>query len=150
MSRKLNGQPSGVAFDKERILALSTCLRKGPIEFETCVSGGSMGKALPEGSKIHVRFATENHLSAGQVITYVSKYWLVAHRLVQCVTSNDIHYLITRGDATVCCDVPVRTSAVIGIVTEFQNAGIMSTGRTASSSVVWFPIGGIGSIWSRS
>jgi hypothetical protein len=116
-----NGR-SGAAFNRERLLAFSSLLRKSSREIESCVRGGSMGSVLPEGSRIRIRFSTADSFVAGQIVTYIAKDRLVAHRLVQCATSYDDHYLITRGDATVCCDAPVRTSSVIGIVTEFRNS----------------------------
>jgi hypothetical protein len=123
MSRESRNESSGVGPDNERILALSTFLRSGALEFDTWVRGGSMGTALPEGSKIRIRFAKENQLTVGQIVVYVSKYGVVAHRLVRCANSNGVQYLITRGDATVCCDVPTQSSAVFGIVTEFLSGG---------------------------
>ena len=123
MSRESRNALSRVGPDNERILALSTFLRSGALEFETCVRGGSMGTALPEGSKIRIRFARENQLTVGQIVVYVSKYGVVAHRLVRRANSNGVQYLITRGDATICCDVPIQSSAVFGIVTEFLSGG---------------------------
>jgi hypothetical protein len=84
-----------VALDKQAILALSSFLRRGPWEFETPVRGRSMGRDLPEGSQIRVRFATDNQLRAVQIVVYVSKYGVVAHRLVRRVTSRGISFLIT-------------------------------------------------------
>lgn len=123
MSRESRNKSSGVGPDNEQILALSTFLRSGALEFETCVRGGSMGTALPEGSKIRIRFAKENRLTVGQIVVYVSKYGVVAHRLVRSANSRGVRYVITRGDATVCCDVPIQSSAVFGIVTEFLSGG---------------------------
>jgi hypothetical protein len=123
MSRELRNASSGVRPDNELILALSTFLRSGALQFETCVRGGSMGTALPQGSKIRIRFASENQLTVGQIVVCVSKYGVVAHRLVRCANSNGVRYLITRGDATICCDAPIQSSAVFGIVTELLVAG---------------------------
>jgi hypothetical protein len=122
MKEKISDSRSGAVFNKERLLALSSLLRKSSREIESCVRGGSMGSVLPEGSRIRIRFSTADSFVAGQIVTYIAKDRLVAHRLVQCATSYDDHYLITRGDATVCCDAPVPVSSVIGIVTEFRNS----------------------------
>lgn len=123
MSRESRNVSSGLGSHNEHILALSTFLRSGALQFETCVRGGSMGTALPEGSKIRIRFVRENQLTVGQIVVYVSKYGVVAHRLVRCANSNGVQYLFTRGDATICCDAPIQSSAVFGIVTEFLSAG---------------------------
>lgn len=151
MSRESRNESSGVGRDNERILALSTFLRSGALEFETCVHGGSMGTALPEGSKIRIRFAKESQLTVGKIVVYVSKHGVVAHRLVRCAYSNGVQYLITRGDATVCCDVPVQSSAVFGIVTEFLSGGSWQpvprpTPRWFGSRVVASAISGF--IWT--
>jgi len=82
-----------------------------------------MGGALPEGSEVRIRFAAVDGFSPGQIVTYVAKDRIVVHRLVQSATSGYDHYVIARGDATLCCDVPVLTSAVIGIVTECYKGG---------------------------
>ncbi|MGB7848165.1 MAG: nucleotidyltransferase family protein [Candidatus Acidiferrum sp.] len=110
-------------FDGERLLALSSLLRKSSREIETCVRGGSMGSALPEGSRIRIRFRAADNFVPGQIVSYIAKDRLVVHRLVRSATSNDNHYLITRGDTTVCCDAPVLATSVMGIVTESQNSG---------------------------
>lgn len=123
MNENISSNRSGTAFDRERLLALSSLLRKSSREIESCVRGGSMGSVLPEGSQIRIRFSTADSLEAGQIVTYIGKDRLVAHRLVQFATSHDDQYLITRGDGTVCCDAPVRSSSIIGIVTEVQNCG---------------------------
>src|SRR5580704_14366810 len=98
--------------DGERLLAFSSFLKKGSCEFESTVSGGSMGKALPAGSRIRVRFTSDAHLVAGQVVTYVANARIVAHRLMKTVTSRGERYVITCGDGMVCCDAPMPVSAV--------------------------------------
>src|SRR6266566_2356989 len=54
---------------------------------------------------------------------------MVAHRLVRSVKSGSNRYLITRGDATVCCDLPVLATSVLGPV-----IGCCATGS-------WQPVG---------
>jgi hypothetical protein len=129
--------------DGERLLAISRLLRKGSREFEFFLCGTSMGPALPDGSWIRVRLAAADQFMAGQVLTYVAKDRVVAHRLVRSVKSGSKEYLITRGDATVCCDLPVVASSVIGIVTEYCTTG------------AWQPVGPqrarwFGFVWTAS
>jgi hypothetical protein len=121
MSEHVPDKLGDTDFDREWLLALSSLLKKNSREIESCVRGGSMGSALPEGSRIRIRFSTADSFVAGQIVTYIAQDRLVAHRIVQSATSYDDHYVITRGDGTVFCDAPVRTSSVIGIVTEFRN-----------------------------
>jgi hypothetical protein len=110
-------------FDADRLLAFSRFLRKGSCQFESTVLGESMGKAVPAGSMIRIRFASDSNLKTGQIVAYISDDRIVAHRLVKITRSRGDHFVITCGDATVCCDVPVRVSAVIGILTELRGNG---------------------------
>jgi hypothetical protein len=110
-------------FDSERWLALSSLLRKGSREFEFFLQGKSMGGVLPDGSRIRVRPAAEDQFMVGQVLIYVAKDRMVVHRLVRSVKSGSTDYLITRGDATVCCDLPILASSVLGIVMGFSTTG---------------------------
>src|SRR4029077_11449947 len=87
------------AFDRERLLAFSGLLSKSSREFEFLLQGKSMGPLLPDGSRIRVRLAADDQFLVGQVLTYVTKDRMVAHRLVRSVKSGSNHYLITRGDA---------------------------------------------------
>jgi hypothetical protein len=112
-----------LASDSERLLALSSLLRKSSREFEFLLQGKSMGSTLPEGSRIRVRPAGKETFKVGQVLTYVAADRVFVHRVVRFVRSGNNQYLITRGDRTVCCDLPVLEASVLGIVTEFSAAG---------------------------
>ena len=116
-------------FDSECLLALSSLLRKGSREFEVFLQGKSMEPSLPDGSCIRVRLAADDQFTVGQVLTCVTKDRVVAHRLVRSVKSGNKQYLITRGDATVCCDWPVPATSLLGIVIGFSIPG------------VWQPVG---------
>ena len=120
-------QSSGVAqaaFDGERLLALSRLLSKRLPEFEFLLHGNSMAPTLPDGSWIRVRPAADGRFTVGQVLTYVAKDRVVAHRLVRSMKSGSTEYLITRGDATVCCDWPVVATSVLGTVVGFSADGL--------------------------
>jgi hypothetical protein len=116
-------------FDSECLLALSSLLRKGSREFEFFLQGKSMEPSLPDGSCIRVRLAADEQFMVGQVLICVTKDRVVAHRLVRSVKSGNKRYLITRGDATVCCDWPVPASSLLGIVIGCSIPG------------VWQPVG---------
>jgi hypothetical protein len=111
-------------FDRERLLAFSGLLGKNSREFEFHLQGKSMGPLLPDGSRIRVRLAADDHFMVGQVLTYAAKDRMVAHRLVRSVKSGSDHYLIMRGDATVCCDLPVLATSVLGLVIGFCTTGL--------------------------
>jgi len=117
------------AFDRERLLAFSGLLGKNSREFEFHLQGKSMGPLLPDGSRIRVRPAADDHFMVGEVLTYVAEDRMVAHRVVRSVKSGSDHYLIMRGDATVCCDLPVLATSVLGLVIGFSTTG------------VWQPVG---------
>ena len=108
----------------ERLLAISNLLKKGSREFEFPLHGKSMAPTLPDGSSIRVRLTAEGQFTAGQVLTYVAKDRVVAHRLVRSMKSESTGYLITRGDATVCCDWPVPATSVLGTVVAFSTDGL--------------------------
>lgn len=120
----MTDKSNNAVVDGDRLLAFSHFLKKGSCEFESTVLGGSMGKALPPGSRIRVRFAHDANLMAGQIVAYVASDRIVAHRIVKIAASRDDHYVITCGDSTVCCDAPMPVSAVIGILTGLRSHGI--------------------------
>jgi hypothetical protein len=107
------------AFQGQRLLAFSKFLRRSSHEIETSVRGGSMGSALPEGSQVRIRLTGEFHI--GKVVAYVAEDRIVAHRLVRLVPTHGDIYLITRGDASVFCDSPIRVSAAMGVVAGFRD-----------------------------
>jgi hypothetical protein len=110
-------------FDSERLLAFSGLLGKRTREFEFLLHGKSMAPLLPDGSKIRVRFAADDQFTVGQVLIYARKDRVVAHRLVRSIKSADHRYVITRGDSTVCCDLPILATSVLGLVTGFSTTG---------------------------
>jgi hypothetical protein len=115
---------NNAVLDGERLLTFSRFLKNGPCQFESTIQGESMGKTVPAGSRIRVRFASDDNLRAGQIVTYIAEGRIVAHRLMRVSRSRGDRYVITCGDSTVCCDVPMPVSAVIGILTELQSNGI--------------------------
>lgn len=104
----------------ERLLAISSLLKRGSRDFDFQLHGKSMAPALPDGSWIRVRPAADGRFTVGQVLTYVAKDRVVAHRLVLSMKSRSTEYLLTRGDATACCDWPVPATSVLGTVIGFS------------------------------
>jgi hypothetical protein len=115
--------PIQARFDREHILAFSRLLSQGASQFESSVNGGSMGSALPDDSRIRGQFVNLKDLMRGQVLTYVAKDRIVAHRFLRSATWHQEQYFITRGDTTVCCDIPTPASSVICVVTEVYKDG---------------------------
>jgi hypothetical protein len=110
------------SFDRDRILAFSRFLRDGA-QFESMVTGGSMGSVLPDGSRIRGQFVNAKELAQDQILTYVASDRIVAHRLMRSATWHDRQYVITRGDTSICCDIPTPASSVICVVTEVCKNG---------------------------
>jgi hypothetical protein len=127
MNENIPDSRSGGAFDRGGMSAFVSLLRKGSQEYEFLLQGKSMGDAVPDGSRIRVRLTGNALFMVGQVLIYVAKDRMVVHRLVGTVKSGSIQYLITRGDAAVCCDLPVPASSVLGIVQEFSSTGAWQT-----------------------
>lgn len=107
----------------ERLLAISSLLKRGSRDFDFQLHGKSMAPTLPDSSWIRIRPAANGQFTVGQVLTYVAKDRVVAHRLVVSMKSRSTEYLITRGDATVCCDWPVPATSVLGTVVGFSTDG---------------------------
>lgn len=63
--------------------------------------------------------AGANELRPGQIILYSRNGRLKAHRIV----SIRSEYVVTRGDRLLSCDVPVRSSEVIGRVASVRRNG---------------------------
>jgi hypothetical protein len=140
MNQERSQLECGVAFERERLLAISSLLKPGTLEIETQVCGRSMGSVLPDGSQIRIRLGCRGNFVPGQVVTYVSQDRLVVHRVVQEADSRERHYVITRGDASLCCDAPVPSECVVGIVTELCKDGswrpVESAGSRGRSSAL--------------
>ena len=121
MNQKAAELECDLVFERERLLAISGLLKGTVVEIETHVRGRSMGRTLPNGSQVRIRLGPIRGLIPGQVVAYLASDRLVAHRLVKEAKRQNTQYAITRGDATLCCDVPVPTRSVIGIVTELRD-----------------------------
>jgi hypothetical protein len=113
----------GLELDRDRVLAIASLLRNTDRTFNTTVRGSSMGAALPDGANVEVQFADPCDLKQGSVVMYIAKDRAVAHRLVHHAWVRGHEYLITRGDASVFCDVPVPASAVVGFLTRVRVGG---------------------------
>jgi hypothetical protein len=138
---------NSAVFDRDRLLAFSHFLKKRSCEFESTVLGESMGEAVPPGSRIRVRFASDADLIAGQIVAYVANDRIVAHRLVRMATSRGGRYVIACGDGTVCCDAPMPVSVVIGILTELRSNGIWKPVPQSQPRSLGFRL--LGDVFSR-
>jgi hypothetical protein len=93
-------------------------------QIESVVSGDSMGRALPLGSRIRIRRCDQRLRSRGQVIAFLAGGSIVVHRVVHAgVRGAAQQFLITQGDADWFCDPPVSIDLIAGCVDEVSIDG---------------------------
>ena len=93
-------------------------------QIESVVSGGSMERAVPLGSRIRIRRCDERVRSRGQVVAFLAGERIVVHRIVHAgVRGPARQFLITQGDADWLCDPPVSIDLVAGCVDEVSIDG---------------------------
>lgn len=106
--------------DQERILALASSLRAPNRTIESQVRGGSMGACLPHGSRIRIDMSPDATHSVGQVVAFMGGDTVIVHRVV--------HYgrdhALTRGDARLAPDTPVRRDQILGPVSAVAREGV--------------------------
>jgi hypothetical protein len=100
---------------------LAPLLRRAGIELDAEVHGASMQPGLPPGSHLHIACgATDWH--RGDIVAIAADP-PVSHRVVRVVVRGGRRYVITRGDATWFCDLPVVEQELLGLVTAARPAG---------------------------
>lgn len=102
----------------DRVTAvLGLCAQAG-IEFVATIDGFSMTPDLRPGTSVRLRLVDSSSLRVGDVIAFEHNRQLIAHRIVRLGrTTASRRYLLTRGDARLLNDVPVRDDLIIGVVT---------------------------------
>ena len=99
-------------------------LRTVGTELVATVDGVSMTPTIAPGTRVRLRWAGGHTLRSGDVVAFECNGRLLAHRIVHVGRTRASHdYLLTRGDAMLLHDVPVKLKCVIGIVTAQQIAG---------------------------
>lgn len=101
--------------------AVALLLKGSGLEIESEVRGSSMRPALTHGSRIRIHCGPAR-CAPGEIVAILADP-LVAHRVVGCVRYRSHGYLITRGDASWFCDVPVREDQLLGVVTGLYEDG---------------------------
>jgi hypothetical protein len=88
------------------------------------IGGVSMTPTITPGTRVRLRSANGRTFRYGDVVAFEYNGRLVAHRIVRVGrTRASRRHLLTRGDAMLLHDVPVKLDCVIGIVTAQQIAG---------------------------
>lgn len=98
----------------DHLLAFGALLERSGKIIESQIRGTSMGSALPAGRRIRIRPIPADEYCVGHVVAFVSGNTLFAHRIVFCGRQG----ILTRGDASQLCDLPVPFAAVLGLVDE--------------------------------
>jgi len=103
--------------DPARIVALTDSLRGPDRLVESTVQGRSMGTTLPPGSRIRIELAQRSRYKPGEIVAFLAGTELVVHRLLHwgCVGAAR-GSAITRGDAPLVPDPPVRHDRILGPV----------------------------------
>jgi hypothetical protein len=108
----------------EPAAAVARLLRSAGTVIESTIEGRSMGATLPVGTRIRIRCVEPDDLVTGDTIAYLLDGRPVAHRLVaRCTVGHGRGWLVTRGDATILCDLPVRPERLVGMVVAREVGG---------------------------
>ena len=105
--------------DQERILALASSLRAPNRTIESQVRGGSMGACLPPGSRIRIDMSPGASHPVGQVVAFVGGDTVIVHRVVH----HGRDHVLTRGDARLAPDTPLRHDQILGPVSAVAREG---------------------------
>ena len=97
-----------------QLLALGALLGRSGRVIESEISGSSMGSTLPSGCRIRIHRLTLEQYRPGQVIAFIARGRLFAHRIV-CRSRQGV---LTRGDTHAWCDLPVPVCFILGVVAE--------------------------------
>jgi hypothetical protein len=90
-----------------------------PVESE--LRGGSMGRAIPSGSRIRIVHSEEVTWRKGQVVAFLAGSRVMVHRVVHVGRRGAARrFLITLGDGNWICDPPVGLETIAGLVEEFR------------------------------
>lgn len=123
----------------EGLAAVAALWRKTGRELRARFGGSSMEPALPAGSEVLLRCgeagASGPPLADGDVIAFLADGRLIVHRVV--ARAPDGAWTLTRGDARVLPDVPIRdASALVGRVAGICRGGAVLGVPAAQDSAV--------------
>jgi hypothetical protein len=110
--------------DPARVIALASSLRAPNRWLESTVEGRSMGRSLPPGSRIRIELTTRERYEAGEVVAFLAGRQVVVHRVVHRGRRGAAAgFVLTRGDAPLVPDPPVRQAQVLGPVSAVWREG---------------------------
>jgi hypothetical protein len=99
----------------DQLLAFGALLGRSGKIIESEISGTSMGSTLPSGCRIRICPLPTAEYRPGQIVAFVAGEAIYAHRIVH----RSREGVLTRGDSHSWCDLPVPSSAILGVVTEY-------------------------------
>ena len=128
-------EPAGPAVDLaegEGLAAVAALWRKTGRELRARFGGSSMEPAVPPGTELLLRCGETG--GPGDVIAFLADGRLVVHRVV--ARSVDGSWMLTRGDARVLPDVPIRDpEAVVARVAGLLRSGSLEAVPRAADSL---------------
>jgi len=83
------------------------------------VAGASMVPVLWPGDQITVRLSDSSKLGPDAIVVFRQSERLVVHRVIRRMSDR----IVTRGDARLCCDRPVKATEVLGRVESIRRNG---------------------------
>jgi len=108
----------------DRGLTLAPLLRRAGAVIESEIRGSSMGRTLPDATRIRISCHAEESYRPGMVMAFIIPGGLVGHRVVAVTKGRGGQTVFfTRGDGTVVSDGPVEAERVLGEVTEWFDGG---------------------------
>jgi hypothetical protein len=100
----------------DRIAAIAASLQQSGRVLESRVRGTSMADALPEGAAVRIALCRAQGYRRGEVVAFLVGARLTVHRVVVARCWPRRTALVTRGDARVFADPPLRADQVLGRV----------------------------------
>ena len=100
---------------EDQLLAFATLLARSGKIIESEISGTSMGRTLPAGTRIRIQALPASDYEVGQIVAFVRGSTIFVHRIAY----RSKQGVLTRGDNHSWCDLPMSVDAVLGLVTEW-------------------------------
>jgi hypothetical protein len=100
---------------EDQLLAFGTLMARSGKVIESQISGTSMGRTLPAGTRIRIKPLPAGDYGVGQIVAFVRGSTIFAHRIAY----RTMQGVLTRGDNHSWCDLPMPVDAVLGLVTEW-------------------------------
>ena len=110
--------------DESRILAQIAHWREIGGCLECRISGGSMGTAVPGGSRLRIGVSADAAYPVGRVVAFLVGTRVIVHRIVYRGRRRHARgHVITLGDAVLVPDLPVPLDSILGPVLELEDKG---------------------------